>query len=111
MTKSAGTAGAKRFAGGGSRSRAQAKSKRAKLVRALAKVRLVRRAKRAPRCRVLALRPGQARGKASKEPLVAARWRHWLPHWIALHAERGPRRKCWEGHGLQPDLHDGRRYS
>eukprot|EP00928_Gymnodinium_smaydae_P011552 TRINITY_DN14249_c0_g2_i1.p1 TRINITY_DN14249_c0_g2~~TRINITY_DN14249_c0_g2_i1.p1 ORF type:complete len:371 (+),score=56.62 TRINITY_DN14249_c0_g2_i1:82-1194(+) len=36
--------------------------------------------------------------------------RYWLPNWIALHAERGQVRKCWEGHRLRSESQDGRVY-
>jgi len=87
---------------------------RTSVARSLAKKRLVRRARLdSGRCRVLPLRPGQARQGTSwkrPEPLLEKKWWPELPSWIALHAERGPRRKCWEGHHLHADMHDGRRY-
>ncbi|CAE7462798.1 axeA1 [Symbiodinium natans] len=47
---------------------------------------------------------------SSKAPLVSRPWWSELPGWIALHAERGPVRKCWEGHRLVLDSQDGRRH-
>lgn len=45
-----------------------------------------------------------------KHPIVPKG--HWaqLPYWIALHASRGPHRKCWEGHYLKVDYQDGRKF-
>jgi len=58
----------------------------------------------------LALRGGGRGGLGSRRPLVAKRDLRWLPNWIALHAERGPLLKCWEGHRLLAVPADGRRY-
>lgn len=43
-------------------------------------------------------------------PILPKRlWKH-IPNWIALYAERGVAKKCWEGCALLPATHDGRRY-
>uniref|UniRef100_A0A7S2VM14 Alpha/beta hydrolase fold-3 domain-containing protein n=1 Tax=Zooxanthella nutricula TaxID=1333877 RepID=A0A7S2VM14_9DINO len=96
--------GGRRLGGAKSRGSAAAASER----------RVVRRRARLDdgKCRLVALRPGHCKSKRVRgELLVGRRWWQHLPHWIALHPERGPRRKCWEGHCLQPDVHDGRRYA
>jgi hypothetical protein len=66
----------------------------------------------APALRPILLQPDQAGGPSAKEekPIIAEK--HWpaLPLWIALHAERGPIRKCWSGHRLFRVPQDGRRY-
>ena len=66
----------------------------------------------APALRPVLLQPDQAGGPSAKEekPIIAEK--HWpaLPLWIALHAERGPIRKCWSGHRLFRVPQDGRRY-
>ncbi|CAE7256873.1 CTSD, partial [Symbiodinium necroappetens] len=54
--------------------------------------------------------PKRKRFSGSKAPLVTRPWWSELPGWIALHAERGPVRKCWEGHRLVLDSQDGRRH-
>lgn len=94
------------------RARARARKRKA-LSASLARKRLVRRAQLERRkCLLVLLRPGQIKARRHRhEPLVEKKWWPELPHWISLHHARGPRRKCWEGHCLRPDLHDGRRYS
>ena len=66
----------------------------------------------APTLRPVLLQPDQPDGPSAKEekPIIAER--HWpaLPLWIALHAERGPIRKCWSGCRLFHVRQDGRRY-
>lgn len=49
-------------------------------------------------------------GHGTRRPLVSRREWSGLPNWIALHAERGPLRKCWEGHRLLLDTQDGRKH-
>lgn len=52
----------------------------------------------------------RSQGHGTRRPLVSrCEWRY-LPNWIALHAERGPLRKCWEGHRLLQDTQDGRKH-
>ena len=62
--------------------------------------------------RPVLLQPDQLDGPSAKEekPIIAER--HWpaLPLWIALHAERGPIRKCWSGCRLFHVPQDGRRF-
>lgn len=43
-------------------------------------------------------------------PIVSKRLWSDLPAWIALHAERGSLRKCWNGCRLFRDRHDARRF-
>mmetsp|Transcript_34152 Transcript_34152/g.72644 ORF Transcript_34152/g.72644 Transcript_34152/m.72644 type:complete len:410 (+) Transcript_34152:164-1393(+) len=62
------------------------------------------------RCRSILLRPVPSRFLRRPEPLVSRKWWAELPSWIALYAERGPQRKCYEGHTLVQDRHDGRRF-
>lgn len=51
-----------------------------------------------------------SKSKGSRRPLVPKRLWQELPKWIALHAERGQMKKCWEGHRLRSDTQDGRRH-
>eukprot|EP00435_Cladocopium_sp_Y103_P021364 s3677_g5.t1 len=50
--------------------------------------------------------PKKKRG--CRAPLVPRSWWSELPSWIALHAERGPVRKCWEGHRMVQDTQEHR---
>lgn len=43
-------------------------------------------------------------------PILPERLWPLMPEWIALHAERGPHRKCWNGCRLLRDKQDGRRF-
>ena len=71
-----------------------------------------RKSNAAPALRAVLLQPDGPDGPSAKEekPIIAER--HWpaLPLWIALHAERGPIRKCWSGCRLFHVPQDGRRY-
>lgn len=66
------------------------------------------------RLRVVKKRPAKSARRVlrtaakSKQPLVARKDWHWLPLWIALHAERGKQAKCWEGHRMLKDTYDAR---
>ena len=59
--------------------------------------------------------PGWLPGRSAQShrrrrpPILPKRlWKHI--NWIALYAERGVAKKCWEGCALLPATHDGRRY-
>ena len=53
----------------------------------------------------------QRRGKGDRcRPIVPKKLWKDVPGWIALYAERGVARKCWNGCALIPAIQDGRRY-
>mmetsp|Transcript_73398 Transcript_73398/g.118416 ORF Transcript_73398/g.118416 Transcript_73398/m.118416 type:complete len:384 (+) Transcript_73398:25-1176(+) len=56
------------------------------------------------------LKSKTSKSSGSRAPLVHRSYWKDLPNWIALHAERGPHRKCWEGHRLRLERQDGRRH-
>ena len=51
----------------------------------------------------------KANGGPQRPIVLKRRWKD-LPGWIALYAERGAAKKCWENCPLLPATHDGRRY-
>eukprot|EP00913_Durusdinium_trenchii_P017860 g16784.t1 len=53
-----------------------------------------------PGCLFLKKHLPKTKTRGPRAPLVPRSWWSELPTWIALHAERGPVRKCWEGHRL-----------
>jgi len=65
-----------------------------------------------PRRRAVPLAPPkcQAAWRPLEEPIVDKQHWSWLPQWIALHAERGEMKKCWEGHRLLKQSQDGRTF-
>ena len=72
-----------------------------------------RKSKAVPALRPVLLQPGTLDGSTCKEEKPIIPERHWpaLPLWIALHAERGPIRKCWNGCRLCNVPQDGRRFT
>ena len=60
------------------------------------------------------LRPSEAPGASSvaddEKPIIKEKWWGDLPLWFVLHAERGPRRKCWCGHRMFNVPQDGRTF-
>ncbi|CAL1136827.1 unnamed protein product [Cladocopium goreaui] len=63
-----------------------------------------------PGCLLLKKHLPKKKKRGCRAPLVPRSWWSELPSWIALHAERGPVRKCWEGHRMVQDTQDGRRH-
>eukprot|EP00434_Breviolum_minutum_P033894 symbB.v1.2.029987.t1/scaffold3334.1/size71796/9 len=63
-----------------------------------------------PGCLLLKKHLPKKKTRGCRAPLVPRSWWSELPAWIALHAERGPVRKCWEGHRMVQDIQDGRRH-
>lgn len=51
----------------------------------------------------------KAVGGAGRPILPKRLWKH-IPNWIALYAECGVAKKCWDGCALLPATQDGRRY-